>query len=86
MGMRQMTFDIPEEIAEQFCSDVPASERSAYVTKKLQRPASRLSLTEEQWDAAAKAANADEQLNADIEEWQAFSDPIEEPWNAPSPR
>jgi hypothetical protein len=85
MGMRQMTFDIPDDVAERFSGVVPASEQSTVVAKLLRR-ASRQTLTEEQWDEAANAANADAQLNADIEEWQAFSDPIEEPWNAPSPR
>jgi len=83
--MRRMTFEIPDEVAERFVSAVPASEQSTMVAKFLQR-ASRPTLTEEQWDEAASAANADAQVNADIEEWQAFSDPIEEPWNAPSPR
>ena len=83
--MRQMTFEIPEEVADEFDRAVPASEQSSYVARQLQR-ASQPSLTQEQWDEAAKAANGDAQLNADIDEWQAFSDPIEEPWNAPSPR
>jgi hypothetical protein len=85
--MRRMTFEIPDEVAEEFNRAVPASEQSAYVARQLQRRASGPTLTQEQWDEAAKAATADEQLNADINEWQgAFSDPIEEPWNAPSPR
>ena len=84
--MRQMTFEIPEEVADEFNRAVPASEQSAFVARQLKRRASRPTLTQEQWDAAAVGANADDQLNADVEEWQAFSDPIEEPWNAPSPR
>jgi hypothetical protein len=85
MGMRQMTFEVPEDVADNFDRAVPASEQSAMVAR-LMRRASRPTLTEQQWDEAAKSANSDEQLNADIEEWQAVSDPIEEPWNAPSPR
>ena len=50
------------------------------------RPQASPNLTDEEWAAAANAANADEQLKADIDEWQAFSDPMEERWNAPSPR
>ena len=84
--MRQMTFQIPDDVAEEFNRAVPASEQSAYVARQLMRRAARPALTQEQWDEVAKAANADEQLNADIDEWQSFSDPIEEPWNAPSPR
>jgi hypothetical protein len=34
MGMRQMTFEIPEELAERFVSEVPESEQSAEVTKQ----------------------------------------------------
>ncbi len=83
--MRQMTFEVPEDVADNFDRAVPASEQSAMVAR-LMRRASRPTLTEQQWDEAAKSANSDEQLNADIEEWQAVSDPIEEPWNAPSPR
>ena len=80
MGMRRMTFEIPEEVAERFESEVPV------IVAKLLQPLATPVLTDEEWAAAANAANADEQLNADIDEWQAFSDPIEEPWNAPSPR
>jgi len=58
MGMRQMTFEIPEELAERFESEVPESEQSAVVAELLQR-ASRRRLTEEQWAAACDAANND---------------------------
>jgi hypothetical protein len=80
MGMRRMTFEIPEEVAERFESEVPV------LVAQLLRPQVSPVMTADEWAAAASAANADEQLNADIHEWQAFSDPIEEPWNAPSPR
>jgi hypothetical protein len=86
MALRKMTFEIPDEVAERFISEVPASEQSGVVTKLLQRRVSRPRLTEEEWAAVCEAANADDQLNADIDEWQGFSDSIEEPWNAPSPR
>jgi len=82
--MRRMTFEIPEEVAERFENEVPV------LVARLLRPRVSPKLTDEQWAAAANAANADEQLNADIDDWQAFSDPIQEPiqepWNAPSPR
>lgn len=54
MGMRQMTFDIPDEVAERFCSEVPASEQSEEVTKLLRRRLSRPklpTLTDEEWEA-----------------------------------
>jgi len=54
MGMRQMTFEIPDEVAERFSSEVPASERSEEVTKLLQRRLFKPiwpTLTDEQWEA-----------------------------------
>jgi len=35
MGMRQMTFEIPEDVAEEFNRAVPASEQSVVVAKIL---------------------------------------------------
>jgi hypothetical protein len=58
MAMRQVTFEIPEEVAKQFDSHVPASEQSGVVAKLLQS-ASRPRLTDEQWAAACDAANND---------------------------
>jgi hypothetical protein len=54
MGMRQMTFEIPEEVSEEFVRDVPTAEQSAYVTKLLLRNLSRSifpTLTGEEWEA-----------------------------------
>ncbi len=54
MGMRQMTFDIPDEVAERFSSEVPASEQSQEVTKLLRRRLFKPiwpTLTDEQWEA-----------------------------------
>ena len=78
--MRRMTFEIPEEVAERFQSEVPV------LVAKLLQPRVSPQMTDDEWAAAAKEANADAQLKSDIDEWQAFSDPIEEQWNAPSPR
>jgi hypothetical protein len=86
MGMRHMTFEIPDEVAQDFENRVPPSEQSCFVTHLLQHSVSSPMLTEDEWNEASKSANADELLKADIQEWQAFSDPIEEPWDAPSPR
>ncbi len=87
MGTRQMTFDIPDEIAEDFIKDVPeAEERSGLITSYILHRRAKKVYSEADWIAAADAANADEVLNHDIDEWQSFSDPIEEPWDAPSPR
>ena len=56
--MRQVTFDIPDEVLEAFNRAVPASEQSAEVAKIMQR-ASRLKMTEKQWAAVCEAANKD---------------------------
>jgi len=85
--MRQMTFEIPDEVAEVFLKDFPgAEERSVEITSYILRHRAKKVYTDAELIAAADAANADEVLNRDIEEWQSFSDPIEEPWDAPSPR
>jgi hypothetical protein len=60
--MRQMTFDIPDEVAEDFIKDVPeAEDRSRELTRLLRRQfASKL--TTEQWDAICEAANNDPEI------------------------
>jgi len=85
MGMRQMTFDIPDEVAERFSTEVPADEQSRVVVTAIR---SRItpSWTDEELEAACEAANNDPELNALIDDWQAFSDPIEEPWDEPATR
>jgi len=59
MGMRQMTFEIPEEVAEQFESEVPEPEQSAEVTKLMLRRVSRPALTEEDWARACEQRSRD---------------------------
>jgi len=85
MGMRQMTFDIPEDVAEQFSREVPPEDQSAMVATLLRRASLPL-LTEQQWDEAAMAANDDPELNELMKDWQAAADPIEEPWDEPASR
>jgi hypothetical protein len=80
MGMRQMTFEIPEEVAERFESEVPASEQSSIVAKLLQR-ASRPRLTEEQWAAACEAANNDPETQEIQREMAALPDTMTEEWD-----
>jgi len=84
--MRQMTFDIPDEVAEDFINDVPEAERSDLVASLILHRRDKKAYTEAEWAAAAEAANSDEVLTRETEEWQAFSDSIEEPWDASSPR
>ena len=52
--MRQVTFEIPDEVAEDLDRDVPSAEQSAVVTKLLLRHLSRPTwptLTDEEWAA-----------------------------------
>ena len=59
MGMRQMTFEIPDEVAEDFIKDFPvAQERSRELTRLLRQQFTS-KLTTEQWDAICEAANND---------------------------
>ena len=81
MGMRQMTFEIPEEVAERFISEVPESERSAEMTKLLLRLVSRPALTEEQWERACEAANNDPETQEIEREMAALPDTMTEEWD-----
>ncbi|MDQ2925778.1 MAG: hypothetical protein M3R43_09520 [Acidobacteriota bacterium] len=83
MAMRKVTFTIPDEVLTPFLRSIPSSRRSHYVTDAIRR---RLREQEEALAAACDAVNADPELNALIDDWQAFSDPIEEPWVEPAAR
>jgi len=85
MGMRQMTFEIPDEVAERFSSEVPVDEQSRVVLGAIRRRITPM-WTDEQLEAACEVANNDPELNAFIDEWQAFGDPIEEPWDESASR
>ncbi len=56
--MRQMTFDIPDEIAERFNSELPVDEQSRFVESAIRRRITP-ELTDEQWAAAIEALNTD---------------------------
>ena len=73
MGMRQMTFEIPDEVAEQFSSEVPVSEQSSVVTKLLLHRRPTPKLTDADWDAVCNAANegSEEEDNAWLAEMAA---------------
>ena len=82
MGMRQMTFEIPEEVAEQFESEVPVPEQSAEVTRLLlRRRVSRPALTEEDWARACEAANIDPETQEIEREMAALPDTMTEEWD-----
>ncbi|HEY1744946.1 MAG TPA: hypothetical protein VGG18_17380 [Granulicella sp.] len=88
MGMRQMTFDIPDEVAERFNSEVPASEQSGVVAKLLLRRRTTPIWTDEQLAAACDALNADPNIAELERDMDALSgDGLDEyPWDAPASR
>ena len=83
MAMRKMTFTIPEEVARPFLLAVPSTRRSKFVADALQRT---LKEREAALIAACDAVNADAALNALVDDWQAITDPIEEPWDESAAR
>ena len=81
--MRKMTFTIPDEVAKPFLLAIPSTRRSKFVADALRRT---LKDREDSLIAACDAVNADTALNAVVDEWQAVSDPIEEPWDESAAR
>jgi len=86
--MRKMTFDIPDEVAERFNSEVPASEQSGVVAKLLLRRRTTPTWTDEQLAAACDALNADPNIAELERDMDALSgDGLDEyPWDAPASR
>jgi hypothetical protein len=78
MAMRKMTFTIPDDVVAPFLRAVPSAHRSKFVTEALRKT---LKEREVALIAACDAVNADPQLNVLVDQWQAVSDPIEEPWD-----
>jgi hypothetical protein len=74
-----MTFDIPEDVADQFDAAVAVSEQSEVVTSILRR-AYRPRLTEEQWEKACEAANNDPETQQIRREMDALPDTMTEEW------
>jgi hypothetical protein len=87
MGMRQVTFEIPDELADRFDREVPAAEQSNEMTNLLRR---RLTpeLTDEQWAAAIDALNTDPYIALLERQMDALSgDGLDEyPWDEPASR
>jgi len=80
MGMRQMTFDIPEDMAERFSAEVPADEQSRVVLTAIRRRITPR-LTEEQWAAICEAANNDPETQQIQAEFDAIPDTFDEVWD-----
>ena len=76
--MRKMTFTIPDDVAAPFLRVVPSARRSRFVADALRRS---LKEREAALAAACDAVNADAKLNSLVDDWQAITDPVEEPWD-----
>jgi len=74
----RITLSLPDSLAQRFLANIPIRERSATVARLLEK---ELAEREKALQAACLAANEDEALAGEIEEWQAFDDNPEEPIN-----
>ncbi len=70
----RMTFSLPDTLAQRFLASVPPRKRSLTIAKLLER---ELIDQERELEKACLSANADEALNREIDEWQAFEDDVE---------
>jgi hypothetical protein len=77
MASRKMTFTLPEELARQFVSRVPAQERSRYMAEAL---AEKLSERERQLIRACEVANRSPEVRAIEEQLDSLPDEVAEPW------
>ena len=71
----RMTLSIPDVVAHRFQAAVPARQRSRLVTRLLLH---ELSERDNTLASACRAANRDQVLEREIDEWQSFDDRIEE--------
>jgi metal-responsive CopG/Arc/MetJ family transcriptional regulator len=71
----RVTLTLPDHLAKRFLVTIPSRERSATVARLLEQDLAR---REQALEAACLAANADTALAAEIEEWQAFDDGLED--------
>jgi len=71
----RITLSIPDEVAERFRSAIPPRKRSGVVVRLIER---ELAQRDKTLAAACIAANQDESLQKEIDEWQSFDDTFEE--------
>jgi hypothetical protein len=77
MASRKMTFTLPEDLAAQLLNQVPARDRSRYVTGAI---AAKLRQREQRLIHACDVANADADVLVIERDWEALPDEITEPW------
>ena len=71
----RLTLPIPDQIARRFQAAVPSRQRSRVVAELLEQELKR---KENALEEACLAANRDEELEKEIDEWQAFEDELAE--------
>ncbi|NUN94613.1 MAG: hypothetical protein HUU16_00420 [Candidatus Omnitrophica bacterium] len=71
----KITVSLPDPIAQQFHQAVPPRQRSRLVARLLEK---ELSIHSKSLAVACHAANRDEELEREIDEWQAFDEDIAE--------
>jgi len=67
----RVTLSLPDELARKFQATVPPRQRSQTVARLLE---SELAKIDQSLADACLAANQDENLNQEIDDWQSFED------------
>jgi hypothetical protein len=71
----RITLSIPDRVARRFQAAVPPRQRSRLITQLIEL---KLQEKDDTLAAACHAANRDRALAREVDEWQAFEDPVEE--------
>jgi len=71
----RMTLSIPDSVAEQFRSKIPPRKRSHVITLLIEHELEKRNKT---LAAACHAANQEQMLQKEVDEWQSFDDDSEE--------
>ncbi len=69
----RITLSIPDEVARRFQAAIPARRRSRLITRLIEK---ELASRDNALAAACIAANEDDALEHEIDEWQSFDDEI----------
>jgi len=70
----RITLSIPDDVADRFRSAIPPRKRSGVIVRLIER---ELENRNKALASACVAANKDECLEKEIDEWQSFDDTLE---------
>lgn len=70
----RITLSIPDPVAKRFQSAIPARQRSRLVTQLIE---DELKKEDDALAKACQAANRDDALAAEVDEWQSFEDEVD---------